>query len=139
VVKAESDILVTENPRMVEAACERRTPYPVVALNGNPSGAARLLISQLLRSEAALRYHGDFDAAGLRICARMHRLGLMPWRMDRTSYLDALADAEVQGAALPVDGHRSPPTLWDPNLQPAFDQHRRIVHEERLIGSVLVS
>lgn len=134
-----TDILVTENPRMVEAACERGTPYPVVALNGNPSSAARLLLDQLLSSGAVLRYHGDFDSAGIRICATMHRLGLVPWLMDSAAYLHAIAEAESSGAPLPVDQHRSPPTPWDPTLQEVFDQRRLIVHEERLIHSVLIA
>ena len=136
-IAAGSEVLVTENPRLVEAACERRVPWPVVALNGNPAGAARLLVQQLLDCGAALRYHGDFDAAGLRICGRMHRLGLVPWRMDRDSYVDALDVAEAEGAQLPRDDHRSPPTPWDPELQVIFDSYRLIVHEERLIPSLL--
>ena len=139
-VKVESgcDVLVTENPRMVEAACDRRTSYPVIALNGNPSSAALLLVDQLLRSGAKLRYHGDFDASGLQICARMHRLGLAPWRMDSESYLAAVAEAESNGASLPSDRRRSPPTPWSKKLQDVFDMHRLIVHEERLIKSLLI-
>lgn len=136
-IPRESDVLVTENPRIVEAACERRVPWPVVALNGNPAGAARLLVQQLLDCGARLRYHGDFDAAGLRICARMHGLGLTPWRMDRGSYLEALSVAAAEGAQLPHDSHRSPPTPWDPGLQLIFDERRLIVHEERLVTSLL--
>jgi uncharacterized protein (TIGR02679 family) len=136
-VAEEADVLVAENPRLVEAAAEKGCPFSVVALNGNPAGAARLLVEQLLSCGAHLRYHGDFDAAGLRICARMHRLGLVPWRMDRGSHLAALGDADRQGARLPVDTYRSPPTPWDPDLQEAFDEERRIVHEERLLGQLL--
>jgi uncharacterized protein (TIGR02679 family) len=132
-----TDVLVTENPCVVEAAAEGLCPHAVVALNGNPSGAARLLVDQLVRCGAALRYHGDFDAAGLRICARMHRLGLVPWRMDSDSYRQALAVADDDGARLPTDPHRSPPTPWDPDLQTAFDEDRRIVHEERLLAQLL--
>jgi uncharacterized protein (TIGR02679 family) len=132
-----TDVLVTENPRMVEAACERRTGYAVVALNGNPSSAASLLVHQLLASGASLRYHGDFDGAGLRICARMYRLGLGPWRMAECDYLAAIDEAEAQGAPLPVQVPRCPPTPWDPGLQAAFDKHRKVVHEERLISALL--
>lgn len=136
-VPAGQDILVAENPRVVEAAAQGKSPLTVVALNGNPSGAAQLLLHQLLRSGAALRYHGDFDAAGLRICAAMHRLGLEPWAMGSAAYLGALAAAEAEGTSLPRDPHRSPPTPWDPGLQEAFDVDRRIVHEERLLRDVL--
>ena len=139
-VKVESgcDVLVTENPRMVEAACDRRTSYPVIALNGNPSSAALLLVDQLLSGGAKLRYHGDFDASGLQICARMHRLGLVPWRMGSEAYLDALAAAESNGATLPTDTRRSPPTPWSSDMQHVFDKHRLVVHEERLIQSLLI-
>ena len=123
---------------MVEAACDRRTSYPVIALNGNPSSAALLLVDQLLSGGAKLRYHGDFDASGLQICARMHRLGLVPWRMDSEAYLDALAEAESNGATLPTDTRRSPPTPWSSDMQHVFDKHRLVVHEERLIQSLLI-
>jgi len=137
VVPEGTDVLVSENPRVVEAAAQTGCPFGVVALNGNPSGAARLLVEQLLGCGAALRYHGDFDSSGLRICARMHRLGLVPWRMDRASYYEALVSADMDGARVPTDPHRAPPTPWDPPLQDAFDHDRRIVHEERLLDLLL--
>lgn len=132
-----SDVLVTENPRIVEAAAQSSSPLTVITLNGNPSGAARLILEQLLSCGAMLRYHGDFDAAGLGICARMHHLGLVPWHMDEAAYLAAIAAADADRAPLPVDPRHSPPTPWDPSLQMAFDRHRRIVHEERLLARLL--
>jgi uncharacterized protein (TIGR02679 family) len=137
VVPIGTDVLVSENPRVVEAAAQAGSPHTVVALNGNPSGAARLLIEQLVSCGAALRYHGDFDSSGLRICARMHRLGLEPWRMDTGSYREAVAAADDDGSRLPTDAHRAPPTPWDRHLQAAFDEDRRIVHEERLLDVLL--
>jgi uncharacterized protein (TIGR02679 family) len=134
-----TDILVCENPRIVEAAAQAAVPSPVVATNGNPSGAVLLLLRQLLDAGARLRYHGDFDAAGLAICARLHAMGLVPWRMDLVHYLDALATADAQGVELPSDPAAAPVTPWDPALQPAFDVHRRIVHEERLLDELLVT
>jgi hypothetical protein len=86
---------------------------------------------------AGVAYHGDFDSSGLRICARMHRLGLTPWRMDVAAYHEALAATDLEGAKLPVDAHRAPPTPWDPQLRDAFDHDRRIVHEERLLELLL--
>lgn len=132
-----ADVLVVENPRLVEAAAQRRLGHAVVALNGNPSSAAQLLLAQLRSAGAGLRYHGDFDAAGLRICARMHRLGLSPWRMGAADYLRAVQSADVDGSELPVDPHRAPPTPWDPALQQAYDERRRVVHEERLLPGIL--
>ena len=137
VVESGVRVLVTENPRVVEAASAAEHRGGVVSLNGNPAGAARLLVDQLLGCGAELLYHGDFDAAGLMICARMHRLGLTPWNMDSESYLRAVRDADAAGATLPVDPYRSPPTPWDPTLQETFDAERRIVHEERLLSILL--
>jgi hypothetical protein len=62
-VRPRTIILVVENPRIVEAPAQSRSPTTVVAANGNPSGAVRLLLSQLIASGASLLYHGDFDAA----------------------------------------------------------------------------
>lgn len=134
-----TDVLVAENPRLVEAAAQQRTPYAAVALNGNPAGAAQRLLSQLRACDAALRYHGDFDAAGLRICARMHRLGLAPWRMGAGDYLQAVGHALADGVDLPHEPNRPPSTPWDPKLERAFERCRRIVHEERLLPGLLES
>lgn len=128
-----SDILVVENPRVVEAAAQSRTSTPVFSTNGQPSSAVLLLLTQLREAGAELRYHGDFDAAGLAICERLTRLGLKPWRMNVADYRHALAIADAEGAVLPTDANAAGPTSWDPNLQHAFDQERRIVHQERLL------
>lgn len=130
-------ILVAENPRVAEAAAQAGSPTPVIAANGNPSGAVRLLLRQLLDAGADLRYHGDFDAAGLAMCARMQAFGLTPWRMDADDYLAALEAAGASGVGLPLDPAANGPTPWDPALQQAFDRHRRIVHEERLLPDLL--
>ncbi len=132
------DVLVVENPRVVEAAAQTRSSVTVVATNGNPSGTVQLLVAQLAASGARLRYHGDFDSAGLAICARMACAGCTPWRMDADDYRAALAVADSEGVILPVDPRPAPATPWDPALQAAFDHDRRIVHEERLLAEVLV-
>ena len=134
-----AEVLVVENPRIVEAAAQRRSAIAVIATNGNPSSAVRLLLLQLLDQGASIRYHGDFDAAGLAICARMHALGLRPWRMTSIDYLDALDAADEAGVALPIDDAAAPATPWDTTLQRTFDQHRRVVHQERLLDLLLGS
>lgn len=135
--RAGTVIVVVENPRIVEAAAQSDAAISVVATNGNPSGAVRLLLGQLLEGGATLRYHGDFDAAGLAMCARMADAGLLPWRMDADDYLAALASAAAEGVDLPVDPAPAGPTPWDPRLQHEFDHGRRIVHEERLLPGLL--
>lgn len=135
--KASTDILVTENPRIAEAAAERRHPGAVVATNGNPSGAVLLLLQRLVEVGADLRYHGDFDAAGLAICGRLHQVGLVPWRMTAADYLAAVDGARQDGVALLHDPRPVPQTPWDPALHAAFSQHRLVIHEERLLDALL--
>lgn len=130
-------VLVTENPRIVEEAAKRRSVLSVLTTNGNPSTAVRLLIAQLLASGAILRYHGDFDAAGLAICRRMASLGLHPWHMDVTDYERALANAVATEVDLPVDAADPGPTPWDEALRDVFQRSRRVVHEERLLDELL--
>lgn len=139
ITTAGTSILVVENPRIVEAAAQAGTRRPVVSAGGNPSGAVRLLLRQLLDSGADLRYHGDFDTPGLAMCARMLDAGLIPWRMDTTHYLEAVDAAEAAGVALPLDPSPPGSTPWDPSLQQTFGHLRRIVHEERLREELLAS
>lgn len=136
-VPAGSIIHVAENPRVVEAAAQRNSDRAIFCTNGNPSGAVRLLVDQLLTSGAELHYHGDFDAAGLAICARMQVLGMAAWAMTADHYRLALADADADGVDLPIDVREAGPTPWDPELRTAFNQGRRIVHEERLLDQLL--
>lgn len=137
VVAAGTPVLVAENPRVVEAAAQRGATGAVICTSGNPSGAGVLLLRQLLEAGAELRYHGDFDEPGLAICRRMAELGLTPWRMTSADYLAALASADDQGVTLPVEPTPCGPTPWDPDLRTVFDDHRRIVHEERVLDDLL--
>ena len=139
VLPAGADVLAVENPRVVEAAAEARSPLSVVALNGNPSAAARLLVDQLLGCGVRVRYHGDFDSPGIAICGRMHALGLVPWRMDADDYVHALDLAERAGTPLPTERRPPPATPWSPALRETFDLRRKVVHEELLLGELLRS
>jgi uncharacterized protein (TIGR02679 family) len=114
-----------------------RAATPVVSTNGRPSSTVLLLLTQLRDAGAELPYHGDFDAAGLAICASLTRLGVVPWRMNAADYLAALAAADAEGAALPQDPHAPGPTPWDPALQGTLDRERRIVHQERLLPGLI--
>lgn len=138
-VRAGTVVLVTENPRVVEAAAQRRSSLCVVTTNGNPSVAVRLLLSQLLTSQASARYHGDFDAAGLSICRRMVEFGLQPWMMGVEHYERAVARAFTDGIALPFDDADPGPTPWDEKLRDVFRATGRVVHEERLLDDLLGS
>ncbi|MQA16501.1 MAG: DUF2399 domain-containing protein [Pseudonocardiaceae bacterium] len=130
-------VLVVENPRLVEAAAQRRLPAAVLTTAGNPAAAPTLAIAQLAGAGAALRYHGDFDAAGLAMTARAATAGASPWRMDGADYLTALDAAADDGVALPRDPAPAPATPWDPALAAEFDRRREIVHEERVMDALL--
>ena len=136
-VRGGTHVLVVENPRLVEAAAERRLPGCVVATNGNPTTAVTTLIRQLQRSGARLWYHGDFDAAGIAICRRMQEAGCTPWMMDAGHYESAVQLAVRSGVTLPRSTKGCGPTPWDPGLESAFDDRRLIVHEEFMLDDVL--
>jgi uncharacterized protein (TIGR02679 family) len=138
IVPSGCHILVVENPRLVEAAVQKRAATPVISTNGQPSSTVLLLLMQLLQAGAELHYHGDFDTAGLAICARLMRLGLRPWRMDSAHYLAALAAADAEGAVLPIETDGCGPTPWDDTLREVFDRERRIVHQERLLQGLIM-
>lgn len=133
-----TEVLVVENPRLAEAAAQQRLDRPVVSAGGSPSGAVQLLVRQLLDAGAKVSYHGDFDTPGLLLCARMTALGVTPWRMTAKDYLAAVAEADVQGIALPQELNSPPPTPWDPDLHTAFARELRVIHEERLLPGILL-
>ena len=132
-----TSVLVVENPRLVEAAAERRLQRCVVATNGNPTTAVTTLLRQMQESGAHLWYHGDFDAAGIAICRRMHQLGCKPWMMDASNYENAISLARDNRVHLEHDTRGCGPTPWDPTLEAAFEDHRLIVHEEFVLDGVL--
>ncbi len=128
---------MVENPRLVEAAAERALPGCVVAGNGNPSGAVIELLTQFRLSGACVRYHGDFDAAGIAICRRMSEFGLTPWMMDARNYERAIGLAERNRVRLRRDGTGCGPTPWDSALQAVYRGRRLMVHEEFILEDVL--
>jgi uncharacterized protein (TIGR02679 family) len=138
-VASGTPVLVVENPRLMEAAADHRLAAAVLCTNGNPTTAPGLAITQLWSCGARMRYHGDFDAAGLALAGRARDAGCQPFRMSAPDYYDALAQAAAAGVELPRDPASAPPTPWDPALASAFDEHHAIVHEERVMDDVLAA
>ena len=138
-VAAGTTVLVVENPRLVEAAAERRLVAAVLCTNGNPTTTPGLAITQLWSCGARMRYHGDFDAAGLALAVRARDAGCEPFRMSAPDYYDALVQASAAGVELPRDPPPSPPIPWNPDLASAFNEHHAIVHEERVMDDVLAA
>ena len=137
IVPQGTQVLVVENPRLVEAASERNLECCVVAANGNPTTAVTTLLGHMRTSGASLWYHGDFDAAGIAICRRMHDSGCQPWMMAASDYRDAIRIAQQSGGRLERDTRDCGPTPWDPPLETAFGGGRLIVHEESVLDDVL--
>ena len=130
-------VLVVENPRLVETAAERRLPAAVLCTNGNATTAPVEAIEALHAAGARLRYHGDFDTAGLAMVGRATALGCTPFHMSAGAYRAALAAAVRDDVALPDDAAHVPGTPWDPELAEAFATHRLVVHEERVMDEIL--
>ena len=136
-VPADTQVLAVENPRLVEAAAERGLACCVVATNGNPATAVTTLLEQMRASGATVWYHGDFDAAGIAICRRMHDSRCRPWMMAARDYRSAIDKATKGGVRLEKDPKACGPTPWDPSLEQAFDTRRLMVHEEFVLDEVL--
>ncbi|MGE3287366.1 MAG: DUF2399 domain-containing protein [Pseudonocardia sp.] len=132
-------VLVVENPRLVEAAAQRNLAGAVLCTNGNPTTAPTEAIAALRGAGARLRYHGDFDTAGLAMAARAAAMGCVPFLMAAADYRGALTAASASGVELPQDTAHVPPTPWDGALALLFGEHRRVVHEERVMDEVLAA
>jgi uncharacterized protein (TIGR02679 family) len=98
-----------------------------------PSAAQQTLIAQLAAGGARLRYHGDFDWAGLVIGNFvMREFGAEPWRFGTADYLSAAA-----GPGIALRGDRPVAARWDDRLAGAMSERRVAVHEEGVVESLL--
>jgi uncharacterized protein (TIGR02679 family) len=93
-----------------------------------PAAAQRTLLGQLARAGARLRYHGDFDWAGLQIANQVLRAcGALPWRMAAADYEAAIAAAT--GHIHPLAGN-AVRASWDSALAPAMQRSGQALAEE---------
>jgi uncharacterized protein (TIGR02679 family) len=126
-----ASVLVCENPRVLEAVAERfGGRSPVVCTSGRPA----LVVLDVLHglAGAQLRYHGDFDWAGVAIANRLvAEVGVVPWRMGADDYTAAL-----EPSGLPLTGASVEPR-WDPELGAAMRHHGVAVHEEAVLRALL--
>lgn len=125
------EVFVCENPTIVALAAARigRACAPLVCANGQFATPALVLLRQLRAAGARLRYHGDFDPAGLAIVRRVvAACGAAPWRMNAADYLAAPKGIQFEGDP--------GPTPWSPELAEAMRRERRAVHEEAVFGAL---
>ncbi|MGM7646779.1 TIGR02679 domain-containing protein [Nocardia sp. JW2] len=117
-----------ENPQVLQRIAETGISRPVVCFSGNPSSAGRLLAERV-----RLRYHGDFDWAGVAIAGRMIAAGAEPWRMGPADYLAAIAAGIPR---IPLNG-RPVATPWQPELRTVMERTEQAVHEESVLEALI--
>jgi uncharacterized protein (TIGR02679 family) len=129
---------VCENPSVVEAVAERLGPTcpPLVCVEGRPSVAANLLLTALHGTGTELRYHGDFDWAGLDIAAAVISAGARPWRMGAEDYLASVHGAHPNLPVLPPPGPNAA-SPWDERLVAVMRRTRRQLEEEHVLDDLL--
>ena len=151
---------VCENPSVVEVvaseALRRRAanrarpssgqPRPVLVCTSGQPGAAVLELLRVLTGEGAgLRYHGDFDWAGLRIAATLAtRHPWEPWRFGAADYGAAVRAHEEVGAGaeeyprriLALRGPESS-SPWDPDLAESMRRHGLAIEEEEVVDQLV--
>jgi uncharacterized protein (TIGR02679 family) len=133
---AHRDVLVCENPRVLEAMADRfKGLVPVVCTAGQPALVVLDVLRQLVNAGAALHYHGDFDWPGIAIANRLvAEAGVQPWLMNATDYLAAAtrgpATLALTGAPVPAS--------WDSQLGDAMARFGVAVHEEAVLDAILV-
>ncbi|MEJ2855525.1 MULTISPECIES: DUF2399 domain-containing protein [unclassified Saccharothrix] len=109
-VVAGQEVFACENPQVLQAAARAGTSMPLLCTSGNPVTVALHALDRLIADGATVRYHGDFDVAGIQIAKRLFDRGVRPWRYAGGDYLDA-----VVSARLPLGGP-VPDTPWSLGL-----------------------
>lgn len=133
---------VCENPTVVDviaqrwsehgAAADAAEPAPVVVCtSGQPSTAVVELLRRLKGPGVEVRYHGDFDWAGLRIARFLS--GPVPWVPWRFGAADYLAAVGGDYPSLRLTGSRAD-SPWDPLLASAMAEHGSAIEEEAVAG-----
>ncbi|WP_234263267.1 TIGR02679 family protein [Hydrogenophaga sp. NFH-34] len=135
---ADQIIYVCENPNIVSIAADRlgAACAPLVCTDGMPAAAQRVLLKQLSDAGAQLRYHGDFDWAGIHIANNVMKLCRCgPWRFGSEHYLQALETAPPKDRDLEETAVAA---SWDQALTESMQSHGISIAEEA-VASLLVN
>jgi uncharacterized protein (TIGR02679 family) len=130
-------VFVCENVTVVAEAADHLgvSSHPLVCVGGQPSDAALRLLSLLAGAGADLRYHGDFDWAGVAIANRVvRRTGASPWRFGAVDYAACAGAAPGDGSAL---RGTAVVACWDPGLRAAMESCGVAVEEEHVLATLL--
>jgi uncharacterized protein (TIGR02679 family) len=132
VVPSGTRVLVCENPRVLEAVADTDLEVTVVCSSGSPNLVVMDLLAALRRSDAVLRYHGDFDWPGIAIANRLvSSVGVQPWLMSESDYASG-----ADSSALALTG-AAVEAVWDAGLRPLMQQRDRAVHEEAVLPALI--
>ncbi|ACY15329.1 TIGR02679 family protein [Haliangium ochraceum] len=135
-LEVSEEVFVCENPGVVAAAADAlgQRCAPLVCTEGLPSTAAVALLRQLCAGGARVRFHADFDWAGIRIGNLLvEGFRATPWQFDVASYraaCDLLADG------IPLRGP-TVESLWDARLTVEMDTRRRAIFEEQVLETLI--
>lgn len=125
-------VLVCENPRTLEAIADAVSgpSFGVVCTMGRANLVVREVLTRLGHAGAVLRYHGDFDWAGLSLANEcVAEFGAVPWLMSVDDYTSGQGSVALLGG--PVEA------AWDPELAPAMRARGLAVHEEAVLDLLL--
>ena len=131
------DVHVCENPNIVAIAADVLGQHciPLVCTDGMPSAAQRALLSQLSGAGARLRYHGDYDWAGIAIGnVVIGKFGASPWRFSAADYRVAVGTTGATSRRLLSPGRAA---AWDDLLQGAMLECMKPVDEEALADTLI--
>lgn len=134
---ADREVFVCENPNVVAIAADRLGVRcaSLVCTDGMPAAAQRALLAQLASAGANLRYHGDFDWAGVRIANQVMRMfGAKPWRLNADDYTAAASTAphtrrNLEGTAVAAS--------WDEALATAMLRRGLAIAEEAVAATLI--
>ena len=134
-----NDVYACENPAIVGAAAGLKHPTPpLICVSGQPGSAVHRLFNLLTQAGATLHYHGDFDAYGIAIAARLHTIhATNPWRYTSADYRQALTADRGFRRKKKKRFKPVPLTPWDPNLQQAMNDAQEDLHEEAVLDTLL--
>lgn len=132
---AGTPVHVCENTAVLAAAADRLGGHclPLVCVQGQPGAAVMTLLRHLSGNGAELRYHGDFDWAGIRIANVLYRrLPWAPWRYAAADYRQAITavnNGQLQGHAVTAE--------WDNGLTDSMALTGYGIAEDQLLDGLL--
>ena len=96
------------------------------------------LLRRLTASGATLRFHTDFDWAGVSAAGSLRsRHDAAPWRMGAADYREALDRAAYERTDLPSLVGGAVDTPWDPALAELMANTGRAIEEEMVLPTLL--